>query len=334
MSRAPGAAPVDGVETVADHRTAARSSTPPAVSVVIPTYGRRRDLLRTLEAYGRQQPRDLPFEVVVVDDGSEDGTSRALARLRPDRFCLRAFRQANAGPATARNRALAAAEAPLVFISGDDIEPSPDLLLEHRRAHDDARDPRLAVLGLTRWPPPAPDAADASRGGITATMRHIDGPGGQQFSYGGFTDGGEYDFRHLYTSNISLHRRLLEREVGPSGQGPFSDAFPAAAFEDAELGHRLAFHGLRIVYRASAVAYHHHPYDARSFFRRQVRCGEMAAILFRQSPELERWLGIAELEWRRLELLRLGEPERRRLAHLADAYPAWRRAALDLAVRL
>ncbi|MEM8932249.1 MAG: glycosyltransferase [Acidobacteriota bacterium] len=291
------------------------------LSVVVPTYGRREALALTLEAYERQTPDDLRFELVVVDDGSSDGTAEWLASRRPKRYRLRFDCQENAGPAAARNRALARAEGEIVLITGDDIEPTPDLLHRHVEAHRHHADPKVAVLGLTIWPP-------GER--LTATMRHIDGPGAQQFSYGNFTPGAEYDFRHLYTSNISLHRSLLAAEPGP-----FSTIFPSAAFEDAELGHRLAFHGLRIVYHPEAVGHHHHPYGVRGFYRRQVRCGQMAVVLLGRHPELVRWLGVRELEWRRLDLLALPAAERRRLRHAIDdpidGFDAWRERALALA---
>lgn len=291
----------------------------PRLSVLIPTYNRWPDLLRTLRAYERQEPADLRFEVVVVDDGSSDGTAEQMADFRSERYPIHFSSQGNAGPALARNRAFERASGEWILFTGDDIEPAPDLLHQHLEGHGRLADPRCAVLGLTRWP------ADAR---LTATMRHIDGPGAQQFSYAFFEDGAEYDFRHFYTSNVSIRRQMLAREPGP-----FSTAFPAAAFEDAEIGHRLAFHGLRIVYRRSAVAFHHHPYGARGFYRRQERCGRMAALLFERNPELEKWLGPSRLEWRRLELLRLSGPERRRLAFLADHYEPWRDHALALAER-
>lgn len=247
-------------------------------SIIIPSYQRRDILERVLDAYERQTPGDLPFEVVVVDDGSTDGTLEHLAKRRSQRFALRFTRQDNSGPAQARNRALAMARGEIILFTGDDIEPREDLLHQHWLGHQQLADPHAAVLGLTRWHPEAE---------TTATMRHIDGPGAQQFSYHFFKDGAEYDFRHLYTSNVSLQRPLLDRE--PAG---FSTEFPSAAFEDAELGFRLARHGLRIVYRAAAVAYHHHHYEAPGFFRRQQRCGEMAAILYRRRPELRQYLDL------------------------------------------
>jgi hypothetical protein len=157
-------------------------------------------------------------------------------------------------------------------------------------------------------------------------MRHVDGPGGQQFSYHYMVDGEEYDFRHFYTSNVSLRRELLELE--PDG---FSGDFPAAAFEDAEFAYRLSMHGMRIRYHRAAEAYHHHRYDVRSFFERQCRCGQMAAILYQKHPALQKWLDIDRLEWRRLEVLNRSPRERHELLGVAGELHRWEERVLNLA---
>jgi len=208
----------------------------------------------------------------------------------------------------------------LVLFSGDDIEPHPELVKEHLREHDRRGDARAAVLGLTRWPEDVP---------LTSTMRHIDGPGAQQFSYAGFSDGAEYDFRHFYTSNVSLRKELLDEE--PDG---FSTDFSAAAFEDAELAYRLSQRGMRIFYRASALAWHHHHYDARGFFLRQERCGEMADVLFRTHPQLAKWIDLRTLMWHRLEVLTASRPYRAKVAFVRSELDTWERRAIDLAVFL
>ncbi len=285
-------------------------------SILIPSYNRAPTLRRVLAAYDRQQGiADVEVELVVVDDGSEDGTAELLAGWQPRNYTLSHAAQSNQGPAAARNQALKIASGELVLFTGDDIEPTSTLLAEHLAAHQAWDDPLLAVVGLTRW---------ADNQTLTATMRHIDGPGAQQFSYHFFEDGGEYDFRHFYTSNLSVYRSLLDRE--PSY---FSTDFPAAAFEDAELAYRLARHGLRIRYRAAAEALHHHPYRASDFYRRQQRCGEMAAILWRKFPELRQYLQLDRIEQLRLRLLsaRLGGRGEPSGNHLVS----WRDRALRLA---
>lgn len=271
----------------------------PLYSVVVPTF-RRPDALRAcLCAWARQRPVELPFEVVVVDDGSEDGaTDEVLSGWRDPRFSLLRLRQENSGPAAARNRALASARGRRVFFAGDDIEPSEDLLDRHDRGHRDHPGPEVAVVGRTRW---APDLRS------TRTMVHVDGVGGQQFGFHWMENDREYDFRHFYTSNVSIERAFLDREPGP-----FSTAFPAAAWEDAELGYRLSRHGLRVVYREDAVALHHHEYDVDSFFRRQVVCGRAGVALARLWPELSDWARLGEISGS-LTLLLREEPRRRRV---------------------
>ena len=74
----------------------------PLFSVVMPSYNRRPILQRVLAAWEHQEPYDLPFEVVIVDDGSSDGTAEWLAEQRPERFRLRRAVQTNSGPARAR----------------------------------------------------------------------------------------------------------------------------------------------------------------------------------------------------------------------------------------
>lgn len=275
----------------------------PLISVIVPSHNRRDLLARALDAYEGQAGEGFRFEVVVVDDGSSDGTIDLLAERRPSGYALRFDHQENSGPARARNRALEMAAGSLIVFAGDDIVPCHGFLANHWQAHRERPERDVAVIGRTRWPD---DLA------TTSTMRHVDGPGAQQFSFHYFVDGAEYDFRHFYTSNLSVKRALLDQEPGY-----FSTDFRRAAFEDVELSYRLSLHGLRIYYRAAAGAHHYHPYEARGFFRRQRACGEMASVLYQKCPVLERWLGIRELDAERIQALYLPAAEWNRIASLA-----------------
>ena len=97
----------------------------PEVSVVIPTRDRCALLETTLAAALSQ--RGVEHEVIVVDDGSRDGTAARLAAMGDPR--LRLLRNdASLGVSAARNRAIAAARAPWVAFLDDDDVWSPDLL--------------------------------------------------------------------------------------------------------------------------------------------------------------------------------------------------------------
>jgi glycosyltransferase involved in cell wall biosynthesis len=85
-------------------------------SVIIPTYNRRDHLMACLASVMAQRRR--PDEVIVVDDGSTDGTRDALAAAEG----ITVIYQSNAGPGAARNRGAAAASGDyLVFLDSDDL---------------------------------------------------------------------------------------------------------------------------------------------------------------------------------------------------------------------
>ncbi|HSD77805.1 MAG TPA: glycosyltransferase family A protein, partial [Solirubrobacteraceae bacterium] len=87
------------------------------VSVVIPAFDAEATVGGAISSALWQTYRDL--EVVVVDDGSRDGTN-AIAAAFPDP--VRAVRQENAGVAAARNRGIAEAKGELIaFCDADDV---------------------------------------------------------------------------------------------------------------------------------------------------------------------------------------------------------------------
>jgi glycosyltransferase involved in cell wall biosynthesis len=91
----------------------------PRCSVVLPTYNRLRTLPRAVASVLAQDEGD--FELIIIDDGSNDGTADWLAALADPR--IRIIRsERNDGPSAARNRGLAAARAPIAaFLDSDDV---------------------------------------------------------------------------------------------------------------------------------------------------------------------------------------------------------------------
>lgn len=231
--------------------------------------------------YEKQEHFEGYFEVIVVDDGSNDETWSYLSKYKSFRFNLSAYRQSNKGPAKARNLAITHAKGKYLLITGDDIIPCKNFLLKHYQAHQSSPD-AIAILGQTVWHPQL---------NINSVMKHVDGVGGQQFNYHYITDKTKLDYGYFYTSNISLLKSSLDNL-----DKLFDTDFHSCGYEDIELGYRLIGSEKNIVYHQDVIGYHHHSYDLKGFCERQYRSGTMACILKEKHPKLCKKLGILELE--------------------------------------
>ena len=86
------------------------------ISVIIPTFNRCEKLRRAIQSVRRQE--GVPYELIVVDDGSEDGTARMIQEEFPGAGY---FFQSNQGPAAARNRGVKQARGKwIAFLDSDD----------------------------------------------------------------------------------------------------------------------------------------------------------------------------------------------------------------------
>lgn len=218
------------------------------VSVVVPTYNRRDRLLRLLSALGEQElstesGRSFTAEVIVVSDGSTDGTAEAVAGLAPSLgLPLRFLEQDNAGPAAARNRGVHTATGHLVLFIDDDVIPEPGCLAAHVQRHDDCSD--LVVIGPMLTP------TDAN---LTAWVSWEQHQLEKQYAWFAAHPGPAWHI-HFYTGNASVERAAL------LAAGGFDISLTRA--EDIELAYRLAQEGQSFVMALDARAYH---YAERSF---------------------------------------------------------------------
>lgn len=249
---------------------------PPRYSVVIPSHDRCEVLLEVLAALEGQ--RGAPeFEVVVVDDGSRDGTCERL-RGRQGALPLTVLSQQARGPAAARNRGVAAAQGDWVAFLGDDTVPEPGWLAAHAAARERrGGGEQIAVVGHTGW---------HARVRRTAFLDYLNDHG-LQFGYALIRDPEAVPFNFFYTSNLSLSRRRLLEE-------PFDEGFPYPAWEDIEASYRLHRRGLRLVYAPEARTAHDHPTDFDRFALRQERAGYCGVVFYLRHPELGGFLGIGE----------------------------------------
>ena len=117
---------------------------PPKISVVMTTYNRRRTLARSLASLFAQDLPAQQYEVIVVVDGSTDGTVKYLQELTPS-CAFRVIEQANRGQGAAANVGFSAARGELILATDDDILCGPKNLSAHIAAH--SRGERLVVHG-------------------------------------------------------------------------------------------------------------------------------------------------------------------------------------------
>jgi len=128
-----------GRAVTAAPRPATSTAGSPLVSVVIPVYNGERFLGDAVESVLAQRYPSL--EIIVVDDGSTDGTESLVGRLPCD---VRYFRQENSGPAAARNRGIRDTAGDLIaFLDADDLWPEDNLAM---LVDEMARQPELDVV--------------------------------------------------------------------------------------------------------------------------------------------------------------------------------------------
>jgi glycosyltransferase involved in cell wall biosynthesis len=232
----------------------------PAVSIVLPTRNRLALVRLLLEEWIAQSPAG-DVELIVVDDGSTDGTAGYLAE-GAQRGLWITVTGTGRGPAAARNAGVRRARADVIAMTDDDCRVPADWALRlQRRLMETGAD---VVGGAVRVDPRAPLPSRLSQA-IT----------------NGFVTAGARDAEPFLTSNNVAYRRRAIEEAGL-----FDETFPAAGGEERELHQRLRARGGRLVYAPDIVVVHRPALGWRGFVRQQSAYGAGARLFYRRGRRL------------------------------------------------
>lgn len=238
-------------------------------SIIVPTHQRRQLLLRSVESIVAAE-RPWPCELIVVVDGSTDGTCEALAGLQSaglqSPIPLIVIRQDNLGAARARNRGAAAASGEYLLFLDDDMSIDPRLLIEHDKTLAAGAD---AVVGDIPLHPDSPStllARGVARWSEQRRRRLV-------------REQGQLTISDFLTGQLSVRAGAF------AGIGGFDEALTAGGSfggEDTDFIFRLMKTAARVKYNGAAVSYQSYVVEPGQNMRQWWQAGRADAMLSRK----------------------------------------------------
>ena len=225
------------------------------ISIIVPTYDRGPRIRECLDGL-LAQTRAAGAEVIVVDDGSTDGTAAIVAEY-PD---VRLIRQANAGPAAARNRGAEEAGGDLIVFVDDDCIPEPDWLEQLTAPFADAE-----IAG-------AKGAYLCRQSELVARFVQLE-----------YEEKYERMKRQRYIDFIDTYSAVFRRDVFLAAGG-YDTAFSTASVEDQELSFRLAEAGRKLVFVPEARVWHRHVDTVRGYLKKKHKIGFWKVRVVSKNP--------------------------------------------------
>jgi glycosyltransferase involved in cell wall biosynthesis len=238
-------------------------------SVVIPTYNRLPILQKCLHALAQQvlntDTAIAGYEVVVVDDGSTDGTIDWI-RSQSDRLLhVKLYEQAHQGPSAARNLGIEHAIGDTIIFIDSDLVVTDRFLQSHADA-------------LTRGETELGNNKLFTYGAVINTA-NFDHPTSEPYKITDFSNA------YFATGNVAIAKHWLVEA------GLFDTEFQLYGWEDLELGVRLKSLGLKLVKCPAAVGYHWHPPfsvdQISDLIDKEIQRGRMGVLFYQKHPTFD-----------------------------------------------
>ncbi len=240
------------------------------VSIVIPTHNQKEILAKTLDYLILQDyPKDQ-YEIVIVDDGSTDGTQEMVKSKMGSGASLRYLYQKQCGPHFARNLGIEKAWGEIIIFVDSDIFTPQNFITEHVKFHQKFSD--VVVSGPTVRTDNLDNVFDdRDRRKVKKWLFDFSGPS-------------------FITSNLSVKRKFLILAGG------FDEEFTGFGWHDWELGLRLKKLGLKAKRNINAIVYHYKKKislsDLPSLCEKKREQGRNAVLYYKKHPGLTIKFGI------------------------------------------
>ncbi len=259
------------------------------LSVIIPSFNRKDEIEELLASLETQDLAKDQFEVVIVDDGSSDGTDGWIYDFsKSSALDLKFVKQNHQGPGAARNLGMQTATGNVfVFIDSDCTAPQNWLSLIQKTFDSD---PEVQAFG----------GRDDARADFPPLLLAINYSMTSFLTTGGMRGGKKKRLAKFYprSFNMGLHRKLYER-IG--GFGTLRHG------QDIEFSNRIIKSGGKVVYLQESVVYHKRRTSLRKFFRQVFNWGVARINLYKMdaamleplhfAPAIGFWFIVAFTGW-------------------------------------
>jgi glycosyltransferase involved in cell wall biosynthesis len=226
-----------------------------SASIIIPTFNGAARIGNCLDSLVKQTA-GRNVEILVVDDGSTDNTPNVVRGYSS----VRLITQANAGPASARNRGAMEARGKILLFTDDDCVPMPDWL--------------EAMLGPFKDPEVvgAKGVYRTHQSSLAARFVQIE----YEDKYRLMAGLPSIDFIDTYSAAFRRDRFL--EMTG------YDTSFPVACAEDIELSYRMSARGWKMKFVPAAIVYHTHPDTLSRYLKKKYKFAFWRMLAVRKNP--------------------------------------------------
>lgn len=253
------------------------------ISVVIPTYNRSSLLKPCLDSLASQTYPKSHYEVIVVDDGSTDGTEDFMREYAKRlEINITYYRQENSGPAKARNNGIRLARGEFVAFTDDDCEADRNWLMEIMKEF--TSDDIAGVGGMV----------DSKNNDMLS----------QYIDYYRLLQPPTEDgcVKYLVTANACYRRKVLLDVNG------FSEEIKNPGGEDPDLSYKIKSLGYKFGFNPDSIVIHNHKQNIKSFYRTLYNYGRGNRFLWekwedRSSKKALKAPIIEILRWKNLKAI-------------------------------